>query len=158
MCLALFHLIHTPGAYARLQEELEHCFPGSVADDLNRLGKDCDYLNAVIQETLRLWPPVASGLQRITPPEGIPLKSGVHIPGNVVVSTPTYVMHRDPRNFSNPNDFRPDRWMGASKESKHNLKAFSAFGFGPTGKSARMVFRSKMPSSVCLNSCPFASL
>lgn len=78
---------------------------------------------------------VASGLQRLTPAEGLILKSGVHIPGNTVLSTPTYVLHRDPRNFSHPNDFVPERWMESSKETVHNSKAFSAFGFGPTSES-----------------------
>lgn len=55
--LALFHLIHEPGAYLKVQHEVEQCFAGSVADDFNRLAKECPYLNAVIQETLRLWPP-----------------------------------------------------------------------------------------------------
>ena len=38
-------------------DKVEQCFAGSVADDFNRLAKECPYLNAVIQETLRLWPP-----------------------------------------------------------------------------------------------------
>ena len=56
ICLALFHLINTPGAYQRAQEEVDFNFPSDVADDFGKL-KECSYLNAVIQETLRMWPP-----------------------------------------------------------------------------------------------------
>lgn len=57
ICLALFHLINEPEAYQKIQKEIDFSFQdGAVADDLSVLGK-CSYLNAVIQETLRLWPP-----------------------------------------------------------------------------------------------------
>lgn len=55
--LALFHLINEPAAYRRVQEEVELCFSGSVADDLNKISRECPYLNAVVNETLRMWPP-----------------------------------------------------------------------------------------------------
>lgn len=57
MALALFHLINKPAAYQKVQQEVEMCFADSIANDLNKLAKQCPYLNAVINETLRLWPP-----------------------------------------------------------------------------------------------------
>lgn len=68
-----------------------------------------EYINAVIRETLRLHPVIASGLQRITPSEGLWIGEAF-IPGGVRVQTPTYVMHRDPRFFAQPDEFIPERW------------------------------------------------
>lgn len=50
-------------------------------------------LNAVIYETLRLCPPAAAGVQRITPKEGIRIGEN-YIPGNVLVQIPIYSIHR----------------------------------------------------------------
>lgn len=51
------------------------------------------FLNGFINETLRLWPPVLSGLQYCTPPEGINIGT-TFIPGNVTVFSPAYTVHR----------------------------------------------------------------
>lgn len=50
-------------------------------------------LLGTINESLRLYPPVPSGLQRLTPPEGAVI-AGRYIPGNTVVTTPTYSLQR----------------------------------------------------------------
>ena len=42
------------------------------------------YLNAVINEALRLWPAVPSGAQAVTPPAGYWI-AGTYVPGNVAV-------------------------------------------------------------------------
>lgn len=57
------------------------------------------------------------------------------VPANTVVSTHTWSMHRDPRNFHKPNSFLPDRWLKEpkGKSEVHNAKAWSPFGFGTTG-------------------------
>ena len=123
MAVTLFNLIAHPAYYRRVQDEVQAVFGREQAEDLDRLAKECPLLNACINETLRLWPPVASGLQRVTPPEGMTLPSGVYVPGNVVISTQTFAMHRDPRNFSRPDDFLPERWLEEPKDGEvFNLK------------------------------------
>ena len=65
----------------------------SSGEVLNEKIANLDHLNAIINETLRLHPPVPTLLQRKTPPEGITV-GGTHIPGNTIVSCPQYVLGR----------------------------------------------------------------
>lgn len=51
------------------------------------------YLTGIINEALRLHPPVPSGLQRVTPAEGAVI-AGRMLPGHTNVTTPTYALHR----------------------------------------------------------------
>lgn len=118
MAVTLFNMLAHPTYYKNVQREIDGVFADHLADDLEALNKECPLLNACINETLRLWPPVASGLQRVTPPEGMSLPNGTFIPGNVVISTQTFVMHRDPRNFTDPDDFIPERWMRKPKNGE----------------------------------------
>lgn len=60
-------------------------------DDQYLIGKP--YLTGIINEVLRLHPPVPSGMQRLTPPEGAMI-AGRFIPGDMIVTTPTWSLHR----------------------------------------------------------------
>ena len=87
-----YHLCQSAQIFAKLRKELDSFYkPGSESEfrDL----QEATYLNAVINEALRLHPPVPSGLLRVTPPEGITIGS-TFIPGNVTISTPFYSMGR----------------------------------------------------------------
>lgn len=109
------------------------------------------YLEAVINETLRLHPPSPSGLFRTTPPEGLQLPEGELIPGGVDVSSPIYSLHRDPRYWEQPETFIPERWIQNLHTSSpaglyepqpcliKDRTAFMPFGIGPYGCAGRVV-------------------
>ena len=83
-------LCRHPEYQAKLHDELSglhSLFP----DDYDLMYKP--YLNGIINEALRLHPPVHSSLQRVTPAEGAVI-AGRHIPGHMNVTTPTYALHR----------------------------------------------------------------
>ena len=78
------------------------------------------YLNCIIDETLRLYSAVPGSLRRTTPAGGAML-AGYNIPGNTVVCTQAYTFHRNPSVFQDPWCFDPDRWINPTKEMKNNF-------------------------------------
>ena len=59
----------------------------------DRALQELPHLTGLINETLRLHPPVPSGGLRDTPPEGLTLGS-TYIPGNTTVLIPQYSLGR----------------------------------------------------------------
>ncbi|KAJ3483928.1 hypothetical protein NLG97_g7187 [Lecanicillium saksenae] len=131
----------------KLQEEVDAYFAENNEPDPTLLAK-LDYLQACINETLRLWPPVPSGTQRVTPPEGLQV-GDAFIPGNTIVQVPTYTVHRStptlpessPPNrhyadlntgeeaFAHPNEFIPERWT-TKPELIKDRSVFHPFSVG----------------------------
>lgn len=115
-----------PPVKAMLLEELGH-LPEDFDDTaLKSLG----YLNQVIEETLRLYPAVATGLLRVVPPGGATI-AGRHIPGGSTVSCQAYSLQRDPQVFARPDEFDPARWASPTDEMRH---AMMVWGGGARGK------------------------
>ncbi|KAF4883726.1 Cytochrome P450 monooxygenase cypX [Colletotrichum fructicola] len=84
----------------RLEDEVSQ-----LGDDFNdKTLDDCPLLNAVIEETLRLYPAVPSSLPRTVPEEGATL-SAHYIPAGAVVYSPAYTLHRDPEIFHEPHQY-----------------------------------------------------
>ncbi|KAF2120519.1 cytochrome P450 [Lophiotrema nucula] len=86
------------------------------------------YLNAVIQETLRLYGAAPGTLPRVN--NSAPLDTcGYTIPPGTTVNTQSWTLHRNPDVFPEPERFNPDRWLSATSE----MKAF----FNPFGAGSR---------------------
>ena len=114
-----------PEAEAKLFEELREVLAGRAptAEDLPRLG----YADAVIKESMRLYPPVwAFGREALKDCE----IGGYHVPAGTQLVMSQWVMHRDPRYYENPGKFRPERWAEGSTE-KPPKYAYFPFGGGP---------------------------
>lgn len=87
-----FELSQNSKALQALQKEVDDLYASTENIDAITLSK-LRYMDAVINETLRLHPPVPSGLQRMTPPEGLQIDQ-TFIPGNTILQIPSYTMYR----------------------------------------------------------------
>jgi cytochrome P450 len=78
---------------------------------------------AVIRETLRLWPAALAALRRLTEPRVV---AGRELPAGVDVMVPSPLLHRDARSFPDPDAFRPERWETRAADEA----AYLPFGGG----------------------------
>lgn len=104
-----FYLLKNPAVYAKLTHEIFAAFTDEAEisiDSTNRLS----YLKAVLEESLRIYPPVPSALSRVVAPPGDTI-SGYFIPGGTIVGIPQHTAYHSPRNFTAPDTFIPERWL-----------------------------------------------
>jgi cytochrome P450 len=96
-------VLTTPGVWDRAKAEVEGLPERPTADEVNRL----PYLDGVVSETLRLWPPgFVSGRYAVDAFDF----GGHRIPGDRIVIYSAYLTHRLPELWPDPHAFDPDRW------------------------------------------------
>ncbi|EMD97546.1 hypothetical protein COCC4DRAFT_203974 [Bipolaris maydis ATCC 48331] len=130
LSLLVYELCAKPHIQNKLRHEIDKVHPGQPFLDCSDV-TDCEYLNGVIHEALRLHPAVPSGAARETPPEGLTLPNGTYIPGNVVICTPVYTIQRDPRYWEKPLTFMPERWTSENPNAIIDKRSFMTFLSGP---------------------------
>ena len=81
LCAVTYLLTQNPQAMARITNEIRIRFPDEAIITIQELN-EMEFLNACLNEALRIFPPLAEGLPRIAPPEGATI-SGEWIPGDV---------------------------------------------------------------------------
>lgn len=113
---AIFLLAKNPEVMDRLRAEVRQV----KIDDIQNL---C-YTEMVAKEVLRLYPPSWT-----IPREAIHdcEIGGYSVPAGTSLTISQWVMHRDPRFFDQPEEFKPERW---SNNLEKNLPAFVYFPFG----------------------------
>jgi len=118
-------LSHHPAADAKLAEELRVTLDGRspTPADLPRL----PYAQAIVQESLRLYPPAwVIGREAVGP-----CKIGDRqVPIGTTVFVSPWVMHRDPRFYNRPDEFDPERWLDDRRAQLPRF-AYLPFGAGP---------------------------
>ncbi|KAK1723035.1 hypothetical protein CaCOL14_001983 [Colletotrichum acutatum] len=133
LALATFHILDNPSVFERLREELKTHIPraNEPMPPLHEL-ESLPFLNAVVQESLRLAFGITQRLSRISPDSPITYESYV-IPPNVPFSMTSYIQHRDPKIFPDPDVFRPERWLENQKTAsgKPLSRYLVPFGKGP---------------------------
>jgi len=115
-------LAQHPQVEAKLHAELEAVLGGRTPalEDLPKLR----YLDHVITESMRLYPP-AWGMARLAIEDAE--IGGYTIRKGCGVSLSQWVVHRDPRWYESPEEFRPERWEG---DLLKRLPRFAYFPFG----------------------------
>ncbi|KAL4885754.1 benzoate 4-monooxygenase cytochrome P450 [Aspergillus karnatakaensis] len=118
----LYYLIKHPSTLAKLRDEIASALNECEVIAPYAKVKSLPYLKACLDESLRLSPPVPRGLERKTPPGGMEIM-GHQIAGNITVSVPAYVAHRDEGLFPDPEAYNPDRWLSSPPELSKRMRA-----------------------------------
>ncbi|KAF7310129.1 hypothetical protein MIND_00386300 [Mycena indigotica] len=139
-------MIMHPDIHARVRAELDAVFPdGTSVYDCDKYD-ELKLLNACLQESLRLFPPVpTNGARKI--PLGEPrLVAGRLLPEQTQIYMPPYVMHRNPKNFfPAPDSFDPDRWLRPESGSEIlNRTAYLAWSYGAANCAAKNLANQEM--------------
>ncbi|XP_074539695.1 cytochrome P450 3A40-like [Halichoeres trimaculatus] len=121
-----YNLATNPHIMKKLQQEIDSTFPNKAPVDYQAM-MQMDYLDSVINESLRLYP-IASRLERVA--KASLEINGLVIPKGMVVMVPTWPLHRDPEIWADPEAFKPERF---SKENKESIDPYTymPFGAGP---------------------------
>lgn len=126
----LFLLSTHPDVARKVATEVDTVLAGDVPSpqELSRL----EYLNRVVSESMRLYPPVW-GLARSAEQDEV--LGGYHIPKGAYVVISPYVTHRLRAYWDNPEGFDPDRFsperVAARKEAGWPKHAYIPFSTGP---------------------------
>jgi cytochrome P450 len=121
----LYLLSQSPDIRAEVEREADEAGDDVVAAALD--GERLAMTRAVIEESMRLYPPVASLTRAAIEPD---VAAGVAIPKGAIVVMPPYVIHRHKKLWDRPNLFLPERFLPGRRESIDRY-AFLPFGAGP---------------------------
>jgi cytochrome P450 len=115
-------LAQNPAVEARLHDELRAVLArrSPSLDDLPNLV----YTNHIITESMRLYPPAWGTARTAIEDHEI---AGYSVPKGSGVSFAQWTVHRDPRWYDAPDEFRPERWDG---DLLKRLPRFAYFPFG----------------------------
>ncbi|KAH6674858.1 cytochrome P450 [Halenospora varia] len=119
MTYLMCELARHPECLVQLRQELDNC------GELNELPsaqsiEALPYLDAVLTETLRLYPGSSGPFPRVVPEKGARL-GDFDVPPGTVVASSVYCLHQNAEVFENPQEWRPERWIEASPEKKKEM-------------------------------------
>ena len=125
VCWVWYLLSQHPKVEAKLHQELDRVLDGRAPsrEDLPNL----PYLSQVLNETLRLYPPVWGFSRETTQTEKL---SGYTVPAGSTLNIVPYVMHRHPDFWDEPEKFDPERFAPEREAGRHPF-AYIPFGAGP---------------------------
>ncbi|KAG3259978.1 cytochrome P450 3A9-like [Ictidomys tridecemlineatus] len=119
----LYELATHPDVQTKLQQEIDAVLPNKAPATYDTV-LQMEYLDMVVNETLRLYP-IAGRIERVCKKDveinGMLIKKGT------VVMIPSYVLHRDPQHWPEPEEFCPERF---SKKNKDSIDPYMYMPFG----------------------------
>uniref|UniRef100_L2G907 Cytochrome p450 monooxygenase n=1 Tax=Colletotrichum fructicola (strain Nara gc5) TaxID=1213859 RepID=L2G907_COLFN len=122
-------LLKNPDKMKKLVEEVRTMFASEEEIDLTSVNR-LTYMLACLDEALRMYPPVPTGLPREVPKGGATI-CGQYIPENTIVAIHQWATYHDERNFKNPFKFHPERFLGDPEYATDKREALQPFHLGP---------------------------
>lgn len=124
----LLHILSTPRVHARLLAEIAAAAPSRPIKDAE--ARQMPYLQAVIKEGLRIFPPV-TGLMSKDVPKGGDTYNGLYIPDGTKIGYCAWGVFRRKEIWGEDAAvFRPERWLDGSSEKVREMEATLELVFG----------------------------
>lgn len=142
------HLLSlNPEKRLRLEEEVSSVLQrGNSADNVGKMVtknmiSQMPYLDAVIKESMRLYPVAPFIVRKLTTDVTIPAESGkkkdkaTSLPASTFACIWIYSLHRNPKLWDRPDEFLPERWIDSELRSKdvgqQEYGSYMPFAIGP---------------------------
>ncbi|XP_031479172.1 cytochrome P450 CYP82D47-like [Nymphaea colorata] len=127
---ALSALLNNGQVLEKAKEELD-CKVGRERRVEESDIKNLAYLQAIVKETMRMYPagPLLVPHQSIEPVQ----LGGYHIPAGTILFVNVWKIQRDPMLWTDPEEFRPERFLTSHKEIAFGGQNFAFMPFG-TGR------------------------
>ncbi|KAJ4428799.1 Cytochrome P450 9e2 [Periplaneta americana] len=130
LCFASHLLATHPDVQSRLQKEIDETLEKDGGKLTYEAVHGMKYLDMVVSETLRLYPPAVATDRKCIKTYTIKCDPSCTLKPGQGIWIPVYGLHHDPKYFPNPEKFDPERF---SDENKDSIKqcTYLPFGSGP---------------------------
>jgi cytochrome P450 len=125
----IFALAQYPDIYKRAQKEVDDVLKEQAEPTLTDL-ESLSYLDQVIKESLRVYPPGLFVARLAT--EDIRLSNGYKIQKDTTIFYPVFLIHKNTKYWNKPNDFNPDRF------DQQNNSTITPYAYMPFGHGSRI--------------------
>ncbi len=127
---SLYLLAHSPAVEQRQRAELGALVGRDPEYNLDAL-ESCAYLDCVLREALRLYPPMPLFYRNSARNRSVSL-GGHTLPPNTLLFISNEFLHHDPAHWNDPDRFDPSRWeTGGAEQNPFGSGWYFPFGRGP---------------------------
>lgn len=116
---AVYFLSKHPKVQEELHQEVKACLDSTGGTPDYDQVKELPLLSAVLDETLRLKPPITKYQRVCTRDSELP--GGLRVSAGTLISIPIYASHRHEDFFDHPDEFRPERFFEGNKDNIHPI-------------------------------------
>ncbi|XP_035224205.1 cytochrome P450 3A8-like [Stegodyphus dumicola] len=121
-------LLHHPEVQNKVREEINQHLDSDKDTLSYETVQKLQYLDSVICEGLRLYPPVYNFVTRVSLEDT--QYENIRIPKNMNILVPVYALHFDSAYWNAPEEFDPERFLPENKGNIHPM-VYQPFGAGP---------------------------
>ncbi|GIY32256.1 cytochrome P450 3A21 [Caerostris darwini] len=129
LSFATYQLALNPEVQEKVYKEIVDALKETNGELTYEALQSMKYLDNVISETLRLFPPAIRSERQAEDDYELG-DTGITIPKGTIVTIPIYAIHRDPQRFPDPKRFYPERFSGEEKANRDQY-SYMPFGVGP---------------------------
>jgi averantin hydroxylase len=144
---AIYQLCRNPEVLAKVTKEIREAYSSDQEIDLFSTSK-LKYALAVLEETMRIYPPVPTQTSR-TVPQGGDTVLGDHLPAGTIINTPQYIANHYPPFWTRVEEFLPERFLGGEEFKNDNFEAMQPFSVGPRNCIGRNLAYAEMRLIFC---------
>lgn len=135
---SLLHIMTNPRVYNKLQREIDDSISTGLVPSEGIIttsqAKQLPFLQAVIREALRVWPPVANIFSRDVPSGGDTILvdgESVFLPDGACIGYSAYSMHHSEKIYGTDSKvFRPERWFESNPTKLADMVRTNELIFG----------------------------